>query len=250
MPTDDTTTRIKPGAPGRAEYLDELGRSELADELALLEASLAEARTRLQAVEGNAAELEAQALTDARAELEQEHAADRAEAVAAAEAALRDKLGEAHAAALEQLEAAQAVELEAVRDAAAKDLVACRAALTAQLDDLREQLEDQQPGKGLEAKLAAARAEARKGYADTRGMVPLVLHAGGVEWNGTHRRLVRCGAKGELAELWLVQVGDKMLTKHGQRIPFMPYRRVGKSLQDKVAHTLDEAQAALAKLGR
>ena len=102
----------------------------------------------------------------------------------------------------------------------------------------------------LDTELAELRAEldAKPTPADpNQGLLPLVLHVSGVEWNGTHKRLVRCGTGGELADSWLVQVGSKMLTRGGQSIPFRPYRQVGKSLQDKVRHSMEEGLTLLNK---
>lgn len=115
-----------------------------------------------------------------------------------------------------------------------QELLAEARALQAERDQLLAQLQQ-----------AQAPADTRT---DTHGLVPLVLHVSGVEWNGTHRRLVRCAAGGELADSWLVQVGDTMLTRHGHTVRFRPYRHVLPSLQDKVRFTLDEALALLRKL--
>lgn len=107
----------------------------------------------------------------------------------------------------------------------------------------------------LDAELSAAAEAAEAAEAPAppapdpfAGMVPLVLHVDGVEWNGTQKRLVRCAAAGELADFWLVQVGSKMVTKSGHPIPFKPYRHVSPSLQDKIRFTLPEARAMAAKV--
>lgn len=112
-----------------------------------------------------------------------------------------------------------------------------KAELRAECDLLAEALEDAQ----AELELAPGRVD------PNNGLQPLVLHVSGVEWNGTHRRLVRCASSGPLADYWLAQVGGKMLTTAGQPIPFIPYRHVSASLQDKVRHTLAGGLAVLTK---
>lgn len=99
----------------------------------------------------------------------------------------------------------------------------------------------------LSATVQQLDAQLRAAQAGTGGLLPMVLHVSGVEWNGSQRRLHRCGAAGELADSWLVQIGPNMLTRSGHTIPFKPYHHVGRSLQDKVRHTLAEAIAAARK---
>lgn len=118
------------------------------------------------------------------------------------------------------------------------------AALGARLDGERVAALEALQGE-LDDQVDAAVTEATKGLTDTKGLIPIVLHVRGVEWNGTQVRLVRCGVRGELGGAWMVQLGGKLLTRHGHRIPVQPYRRITRSLQDKVRFTLDEALDAL-----
>lgn len=120
-----------------------------------------------------------------------------------------------------------------------------KAALQAELALLEsEQAQATADNLELSASVRELGTQLRDAEAATGGLLPMVLHVAGVEWAGTQRRLHRCAAHGELAESWLVQVGDKMLTRSGHAIPFRAYRFVGASLQDKVRHTLDDAIAA------
>lgn len=97
----------------------------------------------------------------------------------------------------------------------------------------------------VDAELAAASAKGADPY---EGLLPLVLHVGGVPWNGTERRLVRCAASGPGADLWLVQIGAKMVVRTtGTLIPFKPYRHMPTQLQSKIGWSLEDGLAHLRK---
>lgn len=99
----------------------------------------------------------------------------------------------------------------------------------------------------LKKELASAKKARKKGADPNHGLMVLVYHVGGVHWNGTHRRLVRCMTGGPMVDKWLVQIGATMITTSGHPIPFMPYVQVSKSLQPKVGWDLEAGIAYLGK---
>lgn len=214
--------RILPGAENRATYLDDLGRDDLRAEADLLDAALADLRAKLDTAEGNAAEALTQALDELRAEM----SADLAN--------LQAQLDAKHA----SMEAGEARHAEAIEELRAKlisDHAAEAAAIVVEHEVAREK---------AEAALAAAKLELEKAP-DTRGLEPVALHVRGAAFNGTEIRLVRVGLRGPLADKWQIRIGNKMLTRHGHRIPFQLHRHTIHSLQEKILFTLDEAVETL-----
>ena len=74
-------------------------------------------------------------------------------------------------------------------------------------------------------------------------LLPMSYLVAGSAHRGTDVRLVRCAAKGEHAESWMVAAGPHLVLASGQQIPAHPFHALRPPIQRQVAMSWDAALA-------